>query len=422
MPTSRQTGQSALRPATESGSASCDLSSTNDPGRRSLELRNLLLRFIDLCNAIDYAHARGILHRDIKPANIILGKHGETLMVDWGLAKATGKADPGSGERTLMPSSASGSSETLPGSALGTPAYMSPEQAEGELDRLGPRSDVYSLGATLYYLLSGKPPFAGDALDVIRQVRKGQFPAPRRVDGSIDPALEAVCLKGMGLNPEDRYATPRALADDIERWMADEPVTAWREPVARRARRWVRRNRTVVAAVAVALVAGLVGLCTVTVVQARANNLLRTANAEVKRANTELAAEKARVQDRYDLAMEAIKTFHTGVIAIGDVRHAIGQTAEAQVSYAAARTRLEAIDRAHPNDTRIQSSLATSHDMIGVLLRETGDPAASLESHAKAMSIRQKLVDANPGIASYKSALAGVMHNTASSRLQTGKR
>ena len=89
-----------------------------------------------------------MIHRDIKPANIILGKHGETLVVDWGLAKAVGRADPSVGEQTIAASS-SGSSETMPGSALGTPAYMSPEQACGDLDRLGPRSDVYSLGATL---------------------------------------------------------------------------------------------------------------------------------------------------------------------------------------------------------------------------------------------------------------------------------
>ena len=101
-----------------------------------------------------------MIHRDIKPANVIVGKHGETLMVDWGLAKASGKALPGApaDEHALPPNSASGSSETLPGSAIGTPAYMSPEQAEGDLDRLGPRSDVYSLGATLYSLLTGRPP------------------------------------------------------------------------------------------------------------------------------------------------------------------------------------------------------------------------------------------------------------------------
>ena len=177
-----------------------DKSHHGDPGRRSLELRKLLRRFTDVCNAIEYAHSRGVLHRDIKPGNIIVGRHGETLVVDWGLAKATGKSDPSAAERTLLPSSASGSSETLPGSALGTPAYMSPEQAEGQLERLGPRSDVYSLGATLYCLLTGQPPFAGEVVDVIRAVQRGDFRPPRQLDPSIDPALEAICLKAMALS------------------------------------------------------------------------------------------------------------------------------------------------------------------------------------------------------------------------------
>src|SRR5262249_49472892 len=114
------------------------------------------------------------------------GKHGETLVVDWGLAKALGHAEPGAEERTLVPSSASGSSETLPGSARGTPAYMSPEQARGELDRLGPRSDVYSLGATLHCLLTGKPPLEGDDVgEMLRRAQSGEIPAPRQVDPSI---------------------------------------------------------------------------------------------------------------------------------------------------------------------------------------------------------------------------------------------
>ncbi len=190
-----------------------DESLKRDPGKRSLALRKLLRRFVDVCNAIDYAHGRGILHRDLKPGNVIVGKHGETLVVDWGLAKPMGHAEAASttDERTLMPSSSSGSAETLPGSAIGTPAYMSPEQAAGDLEKLGPRSDVYSLGATLAMcLLTGKEgrPSEGTNLGtVLRDVQKGNFPPPRQVDPSIDLALEAVCLKAMATRPEERHAT-----------------------------------------------------------------------------------------------------------------------------------------------------------------------------------------------------------------------
>ncbi len=283
-----------------------DISLKNDPGRRSFELRKLLRRFLDVCNAIDYAHSRGVIHRDIKPANIILGKHGETLVVDWGLAKAVGRADPSVGEQTIAPSS-SGSSETMPGSALGTPAYMSPEQACGDLDRLGPRSDVYSLGATLYCLLTGKPPFEGeDVGEILRKVQRGDFVPPRQLEPSLDAALEAVCLKAMANQPGDRYPSCRALADDVERWMADEPVSAWAEPWTRKLLRWLTRHRTGVTGAAAAVLAGVVGLSAVLAVQARANLALADKN-------TALTAANAKIEARYNLAVEAIKTFHTGV-------------------------------------------------------------------------------------------------------------
>jgi tRNA A-37 threonylcarbamoyl transferase component Bud32 len=257
-----------------------DASQKSDPGRRSLELRKLLRRVLDVCNTVEYAHSHGVLHRDIKPGNVIVGRHGETLVVDWGLAKHVGQAEPlyDSTGRSLRSGLASGSTETLPGTVIGTPAYMSPEQAAGDLDRIEPRSDVYSLGATLYNIITGKPPFAGGVREVLRKVQKGEFQTPRQVDPSIDKALEAICCKAMATLPADRFTSCRALADDIERWMADEPVSAYREPWARALLRWLNRHRTGVTAAAAAVLSGLIGLTVLAAQQAHSN-------AELKRAN-----------------------------------------------------------------------------------------------------------------------------------------
>jgi tetratricopeptide (TPR) repeat protein/tRNA A-37 threonylcarbamoyl transferase component Bud32 len=257
-----------------------DATLKNEPGRRSLELRKLLRRFVDVCNAIEYAHSHGVLHRDIKPGNVIVGRHGETLVVDWGLAKPLGTDDPArdSTERTLLSGLASGSAQTLPGTTMGTPAYMSPEQAVGDLARLEPRSDVYSLGATLYSILTGKPPFDGPVRDVLSKVRTGELRPPRQVEPAVDKALEAICCKAMALKIEDRYASCRALAEDVERWMADEPVSAYREPWNRAVMRWLNRHRTGVTAAAAAVLAGLVGLTALAAQQARSNRALTRAN------------------------------------------------------------------------------------------------------------------------------------------------
>ncbi len=273
-----------------------------DPGARSLALRELLRRFVDACNAIDYAHGRGVLHRDLKPSNIIVGKHGETLVVDWGLAKATGRHDPAPSddEPALIPSTSGGLAQTLDGSALGTPSYMSPEAAAGDLKNLGPRSDVYSLGATLYCLLTGRSPFDGtDLVVLIGQIRAGEFPRPRQLDPAIDPALEAIALKAMAPRPADRYGSAGDLAADLLRWSADEPVGAYPEGPRRRLSRRVRRHAAAVAAVgallvtasaALALTAGLIAVERDRVAQAR--NLLSVSNRRL--AEEKAQSEKAR--------------------------------------------------------------------------------------------------------------------------------
>jgi serine/threonine-protein kinase len=214
-----QVPSSATEPAKRTDDRDAVVRPEGARGSRDLELRKRLRRFLDVCNAIDYADSRGVLRRDIKPANIVVGEHGETLVVDWGLAKVTGRRDPAAGKPTLTPRSGSGSAQTLPGSTLGTPAYVSPEQARGEIDELAPPSDVYSLGATLYCLLTGMPPFqSGDVGSIILAVRRGDFPPPRQLDPRIDKTLETVCRKAMALEPGDRYSSPRGLPDDIDQW------------------------------------------------------------------------------------------------------------------------------------------------------------------------------------------------------------
>ena len=210
-----------------------------DRSERMLEFRQLLGRFIDVCKAIAYAHSRGVLHRDLKPGNIMLGKYGETLVVDWGLAKPLGVDElPTSLEPNglLKGGDNHGSAPTAMGSALGTPAYMSPEQAAGKINLLAPVSDVYCLGATLYPLLTGQPPQTGkDVGEVLQNVQRGEFPRPRTLKHDIPAPLEAICLKAMSLAPADRYLDAATLAHEVEQWLAGEPVDAYRESFVERA-------------------------------------------------------------------------------------------------------------------------------------------------------------------------------------------
>ncbi len=211
--------------------------------------RNLLRRLVDICNAIAYAHSRGVLHRDLKPGNVMLGKYGETLVVDWGLAKTVaGDEIPCSVDESIVNvAHRSGSSPTAMGSVVGTPAYMSPEQAAGKLDQVGPLSDVYSLGATLYAILTGRAPFLGKTS--LQEVIRGDFPTPQSINSQVANPLEAICLKAMSKDPQERYSSPLELAKEIEAFLAGEPVQAYRESIHERTRRWSRDHPRIVTAI-----------------------------------------------------------------------------------------------------------------------------------------------------------------------------
>lgn len=215
---------------------------------RMPELRKLLVRFVDVCNAVDYAHSKGVIHRDLKPSNIMVGKYGETLVVDWGLAKVIG-SDEDVALTTRMvrqPESERGATSTRIGTTIGTPAYMSPEQAAGKNDELGPATDVYSLGATLYHLLTGELPHADDDDVGVALVRaaQGRVIPPLTTAPWLPRPLASICMKALAAAPEARYVSARALSDDVERWLGDEPVRAHRESVVERVYRWTRTHRT----------------------------------------------------------------------------------------------------------------------------------------------------------------------------------
>lgn len=183
--------------------------------------------------AVAYAHGQGILHRDLKPGNLL--RSGRTVKVtDFGLAKVLQGSAPG---------------VSVTGVSMGTPAYMSPEQARGEWDRVDARTDVWGLGATLYHTLGGRAPFEGASVDTTLQKVLHADPAPLR---GVDRDLETICLKALDKNPAARYATAREMADDLRRWLAGEPILARRPGAAARVWRWTKRRRTWVAATLVA--------------------------------------------------------------------------------------------------------------------------------------------------------------------------
>ena len=275
---------------------------------RGLKFKQLLGRFVYACRAIQYAHSRGVLHRDLKPSNIMLGQHGETLVVDWGLAKDMLV----NGAESISPVLVQSNSEedtfqTNQGTVFGTPGYVSPEQASGQLDALTPASDVFSLGASLFHLLTGHRP-EQDSPTSLRSLQPG-IPQP----------LVAICNDAMALDPAERYDSAGSLADDLERWLADEPVSAYRESIFKRSQRWSRNNRSLANTLIGAACLILIAATIITFLNANLNAKLAIAKykSDATLANTEaelLAAKNGKELEKKAAQAEKDKSRSIGTL------------------------------------------------------------------------------------------------------------
>lgn len=228
--------------------------------RTATSLPDTLRVFQKACEAVAFAHAYGVIHRDLKPENVMVGSFGEVLVMDWGLAKvirSTANSDEDGHMHQLShtdarseisdDSAARNSIDTLHGTVMGTPAYMAPEQALGKTTSFDERTDVYALGAMLYFLLAGRPPMTSHDMKKANQdTRTSKLPSPRQLNRSIPRQIDAVCLKAMSPAPSERYGSAQELAADVSRFVDGLAVSAYRENIFERAGRWIGRNRFLV--------------------------------------------------------------------------------------------------------------------------------------------------------------------------------
>lgn len=378
------------------------------PGARAIQFRKLLAHFVDVCETIDYAHSRGILHRDLKPANIMLGRYGETIVVDWGLAKTMDTTDPtadgpdNTGARPVMDTDAKTAS-TQAGVVMGTPAFMSPEQARGDTSAIGPPSDIYSLGATLFALLTGQSPYQDDTpSSALTKVRTRQCPSAHTVNSRVPHALSAVCSKAMAFRPSDRYDSARTLAHDIEAWLADEPVTAYRDGSLARAARWARRHPTGVGTVLAGITVALIGLAIGIATFQQKNEQLRTANQRTLAAN-----QQARRHFRR--ALDAIEGYYQGVS--GDLLLRGPESTKLRQRLLQFPLRFyqqlrQELEKADADDPESRAELAHAYYAIATITFHTGVPRDALYACRQSAEILEPLLQQFPDRAEYRTALS----------------
>jgi serine/threonine protein kinase len=366
----------------------------------SADRGRLLAVFEAICQAVGYAHAHGVIHRDLKPANVMVGAFGEVQVMDWGLAKVLGPttavpqktpAAAGPVADTLAwtqvsPTPEDGS-QTQAGSVVGTPAYIAPEQAVGEVDRVTARSDVFGLGALLAVILTGKPPYVGETAEAVRvQAVRGKLEdCFARLDGSgAEPEWVALCKQCLAFEPEDRPADAGAVAAAVAdlRAAADERarraelervrVEGEQATTAARAAERRKRRRLVLGAAAVLALAVVSGLSAVLAVQRRANAELAQANADERAANQRERTAREQAQTNFTLAQGAVGKYLNEVTNDPDLKKADFNKLRKKLLETAVPF-YETFVRQHADDRALEAERGSAYQRLATLRNDMGD-------------------------------------------------
>jgi tetratricopeptide (TPR) repeat protein len=413
-----------------------------------------------LAGAVQHAHEQGIVHRDLKPANVLLQGKGQPTTLDAAseVRHELGALEPRITDFGLARLLASPAAQTRTGTILGTPSYMAPEQAGVQGAAIGVAADVYSLGAILYHVLTGRPPFLGETLlEALHHLRFLDPITPRQLRAGLPRDLETICLKCLDKEPARRYPSARELADDLRRFVDGQPIQARPVGAVGRGVKWTRRRPAAAALVGVSVLAvlGLVVLSGVAIWQwqtavaalHRAEQTEETATANLERAEDNLKLAQQAVDGTFNVAKEHPLFQEPGMkkarnlllrqtlpfyknfssqrpddrdlqheeakqwFRVGYIEWELLRTQDARQAYERARVLFEALVKAQPDVLSYQQNLALTHNNLGNLLRELGKREEALVQHRQAGELRQQLVKAQPELHEYQNDLASTHHN-----------
>jgi tetratricopeptide (TPR) repeat protein len=352
-----------------------------------LALLPLLTAFLDACAALDHAHGRGVWHLDIKGANVKIGPAGAAVVLDWGLARLAAPAD--------------GEPPAGAGAAGGTPAFMAPEQAESPTDRLGPHTDVYGLGALLYLLLTGRPPHpeaAGRGREELVAALGRPVVPPRAAWPGVPAALEAVCLKALAAEPADRYGSVAQLRDEVQHWLADEPVSAYRERLPERLARWGRRHRRAATAAAAVLMTAVLALAIGLVAVDR----------ERQQTDRQRRAAQAALDRERESFRQALKAGDDYFAAVSDspLLQAPGQQPLRRELLQRGLAYYQDFLARRGDEPALRAEVAAAWFRVGKIQQQIGTLAEALAAYERAITLGEELLAAEPDDADVRAQLA----------------